>query len=290
MAQYLGSHPKVFVSDPKEPRFFSTDIVDQKPSSYKSQAEYLSIYSGATSVHLARGEASTCYLRSRVAVPRILEKFPDSKIVVMLRNPVDLVHAFHSTRILMGVEFEADFEQAWRRERIQVPAETPESEIESGKAPYLLTGKIGDQCSRLLNLVPRDNVHFIVFDDLIADPRKQYLGLLNFLGVPDDGRHNFPLVNENIRFKLDWLGRAPRYVREKFSLHLGLLKNILGVERFGVVRLLDRYNTRPAKRNPVSPEFREELKIIFADQVHILEKILERDLQSWLASVGMAEK
>ena len=76
-AARLGEHEHAFVTDPKEPDLFSRDI--GSPSAIRDERHYRALFRGATSRQLAVGEGSTTFLRSRVAVPAILERYPAAR-------------------------------------------------------------------------------------------------------------------------------------------------------------------------------------------------------------------
>lgn len=61
---------------------------------------------------------------------------------------------------------------------------------------FTATCKLGAQLEQLLSTVPAGRVLAIVLDDIIADPRGEYLGVLRFLGLKDDGRLDFAIYNK----------------------------------------------------------------------------------------------
>ena len=108
LSQYLRDHPNIFFSGVKEPHFFDLDTSKRLKLDLQT---YLSLFAKARpELHIAVGEGSTGYLFSKVAVSEILKFNPDSKFIVMLRNPVDLVQAWHSEMYFEGVENIRDFE------------------------------------------------------------------------------------------------------------------------------------------------------------------------------------
>ncbi|NLF38083.1 sulfotransferase, partial [bacterium] len=84
---YLGRHPSIFVPARKEPHFFGSDIVS--PAFVRDRDAYLSLFAGATT-EARVGEASIWYLYSKRAAREIKEFNPDARIIIMLRNPVDM--------------------------------------------------------------------------------------------------------------------------------------------------------------------------------------------------------
>jgi sulfotransferase family protein len=82
---YLDAHAGVHMSDPKEPHFFARAI---NPSvRTKSWDTYAEAFRGATE-NAILGDASTSYLWDPAGADLIHEALPDSRIVVLLRDPV----------------------------------------------------------------------------------------------------------------------------------------------------------------------------------------------------------
>ncbi len=117
LSDYLRDHPNIFFSEPKEPHYFAQDF--EKYRLTKTLEEYLSLFDESTPNHLAIGEGSVFYLFSSVALKKIYEFDPQAKIIVMLRNPVDLVYSFHSQQLFSADEDEQSFEKAWRLQGVR---------------------------------------------------------------------------------------------------------------------------------------------------------------------------
>ena len=113
MWRYLMDHPDVFMSAKKEPHYYATDIVDPIVRDPSLGIDwYLSLFRDAGDAKVV-GEASIFYLFSKAAIPALRDAYPDAKILVMVRNPVDLIHSFHSQLLYSGQETEKSFERAW---------------------------------------------------------------------------------------------------------------------------------------------------------------------------------
>ena len=91
LCEYLKYHPNVFMSTPKEPHYFAEDF--ERYRHVKTEDKYLALFGDCNDRHLMIGEASVFYLRSTRAVSLIRDFNPDAKIIVMLRNPVDMVYS-----------------------------------------------------------------------------------------------------------------------------------------------------------------------------------------------------
>ncbi len=279
--EYLRAHPRVFMPVVKEPRFFADDMPGLM-NRVASLREYLRLFGGAGPRHLAVGEASPQYMYSRSAIGNIREFEPDARLIVMLRNPVDMACSAHTECVYWFVEDEPDFEKAWqlqplRRRGLCVPRACSQVTV----LLWADMARLGLQVERLLDVFPRQQVKFILFEDFARDTRAVYEDVLGFLGVPSDGRRRFPRVNESRRNRIGWFGRLLLNPRPGLvPLRSYALKTPV-LARFW--SLAQRLNTAPVERRPLSPEFRRELVEEFRDDVERLSALIGRDLSHWHA-------
>ena len=94
---YLKQHPEIFMSPQKEPQFFANDVLGDRRHTC-TWAEYLSCFAAARGAKRI-GEASVAYLGSPCAPKQIKMFNPAAKIIIMLRNPVDMMHSLHNQRL-----------------------------------------------------------------------------------------------------------------------------------------------------------------------------------------------
>ena len=276
--RYLGEHPRIFMSRRKEPWYFAEDF----PRFVTSLEEYLGLFADATDHHLAVGEASTTYLSSDTALHRIQEFSPGARIVVMVRNPVDLVHSLHAQAVLGLNEDELDIERAWRLqaarrrgERIPRLCRTPRF------LQYAEIARLGAQVERLLGIFDRRQVNVIVFDDFVADTRLVYEDVLAFLRVPSDERNDFPRVNPARVARSRLVARVARRPPKPLLDRYLKLKRSYRWGNLGFTRWLARHNEREVERAPLRDTFRAELIEEFRQDVDLLAGLLGRDLGRW---------
>lgn len=286
LAAYLNYHPNVFLCDPKEPFFWSEDYPElRKRHNITTMERYLELFSPVTEEHQIVCEGSTNYLASEVAVERILNFSPDAQFIVMLRNPVDVAHAFHSEVHFSFIDDEPDFETAWRmqeerRRGVSVPADC--------EAPQFLqygdVAKYSPQLERFFALVPETNRKVIIFDDFAADNAGCYRETLEFLNLPKFEMESFERVNASHDH------RFPAF--SKLILDPpGPVKPIINSVRFaarkfkgGWIDQAKHWFRKPTKRTPLTPEFREELCEFFRPDVERTSELLGRDLCHWVGS------
>ena len=82
---YLGQHPDVFLSTPKEPFYFEAEYE-------KGLKFYWDTYFNGWNGQRAVGEARVANLFLPYIPQRIKESLPQSKLIVTLRNPTHRAH------------------------------------------------------------------------------------------------------------------------------------------------------------------------------------------------------
>ena len=278
MAAWLGQHPAIFMPAMKEPNFFNTDDNQAPIYGVVTLDAYEALFAGVTAAQHTIGEASVFYLSSSVAVANILRCQPDARFIVMLRNPVDMAPALHAEMLILGLENVRDFRAAWdlqfdRRHGLHVPMLSG-----SWRRLFLYADvcALGTQLQRLFAAVPRDRVLTILLDDVIADPRREYVRALRFLGVDDDFRQEFPIYNSARVIRSPRLTRA-LFLATQIKDRLGIRLN-LDLWR----RVADR-NVVTTPRESLPRGVTDMLRCHFADEVALLSHLLGRDLQHWLA-------
>ncbi len=181
MYSYLNEHPQVYMSPKKEPQFFAADVFGHQRNVIAVE-DYRRCFERADGARVV-GEASTAYMVSRIAAEQIKSYSPGARILVMLRNPIDVMHALHSERLFMNTEHITDFGKAihsddarfwragrWKGQRVIRPS-------------YREVASFPAQLKRFVDVFGRDRVHVVVYDDFRTDLAAEYAKLLAFLGV-----------------------------------------------------------------------------------------------------------
>jgi hypothetical protein len=286
MARYLSEHPGIFFSKLKEPGYWATDFGWlAERNGLRSLEDYLALFAEASAQQPVVGEASTMYLSSATAAANILAVAPDAKFIVMLRDPVEVAHAYHMQKLLMFHEDVSDFETAWRlqetrRRGERVPANCP--------GPVMLQyGEIagfGPQVRRLLEVVPRDVIRFIRYDTFKADTAATYASTLEFLGIEHDGRSEFPVVGPARDYRFPLVARLFHDPPQLVRAPVRALRRHLILKRYPAVEALRQRMFKPRRREKMDPRFHAELREFFAPHVRELEQLLGWDLSDWRAT------
>lgn len=282
---WLRAHPAISMSASKEPSFFDTDspLVGVRKLSH-----YLRCFSDARDEHSAVGETSPNYLFSQVAVANVLEFNPAARFVVLARNPIEMAPSLHSQLLYNFHEDETNFAVAWglqekRARGLAIPVDCRLPQF----LQYRSACALGAQLQRLLSKIVRSRVHVILLDDIRESPRTAYLSLLAFLGVPDDGRVDLPVLNSRVNRRaipFHLLRRNTGYLKQRLgAAHLHwrfprVSKGRIASAASAVARL-----TPTALTVPVDDAMLSVLEDTFRDDIGLLEQILGRDLGAkWL--------
>jgi hypothetical protein len=243
---------------------------------------YLEWFAGQENVSY-RTDRSVFYLYSTRAAAEIDAYDPASRVVALLRNPVDQMHSQHSEMLFQGDEDISSFgdaidAEADRKDGRRVP---PGCQKVFGLF-YRDIARYGDQIERYQSLFGRDRCCVVLRDDLVADAADAYRQLLGFLDVDPGHRPEFGVVNANKVIRSarlrELLRQAPPGLRR-----MGRMVVPDARARAALRRRLHVLNTRGRARPPMDPALRLRLVEEFTTEIRRLEGILDRDLGAWLA-------
>jgi hypothetical protein len=275
---WLSTHPDVFMGR-KEAHFFGSDEI-WRFGSRRTLDQYVEFFAAATTQRYV-GDACSWYLYSPVSAREIAAMAPDARFLVMLRNPVDQMHAQHSQQMRNGAEDIADFAAALdaeldRRAGHRIPPTC-------GFPRRLLYREIVDfaeQLTRYFDVFGRDRVHVVRCDDVTRDPGAAYRQVLEFLDIDPDHRPQFDVVNPNRRARslraAAFFARPPAVARAV----AGALIPHEGARKV-VRRRIRNLNLVVEPRPPIDPALRSRLQRELAPKVRALEELLGWDLRAW---------
>jgi hypothetical protein len=115
----------------------------------------------------------------------------------------------------------------------------------------------------------------VLLDDLRENPRREYIKILDFLGVSDDGRAIFPVENAARTLRWPWLARSQFIIWQvKEKLHINVSLKLL--------RSVYTANVVAAERPELDRDTFDDLKEYFTRDVGLLGGLIGRDLSSWM--------
>jgi hypothetical protein len=286
MDHYLAAHPDIYMAE-KEMHAFGSDLRFGPQFYRRDEQAYLSAFAARNGEHHA-GESSVWYLFSERAAAEIRAFNPEARIIIMLREPAEMLYSLYHQFRFDGNEHLPTFEEALaaeseRRVRRRI---TRLTYLAQGLV-YRDTARYTEQVRRYFDAFGRERVQVILYDDLAADARGVYCQVLEFLGV-DATRieTDFQVINGNKSVKhsaLRGLLNDPLVRSTAVAIGRRLPRRV-----FAALHDLDRrlwkFNSRPEKRPPLAPEVREQLQREFAPEVERLSELLGRDLTHWSLS------
>ena len=280
MHDYLGQHPEIFMSSRKELHYFSQDI-NSFPGKIKELSDYLRLFDSAGDAKYM-GESSPEYLYSEVAAQQIKEFCSEAKIIIMLRNPPDMLYSLHGDFLLWKDEDILDFSEALAaQEERKQGRKLPKSCNDRKFLLYFDWVRYSTQVRRYLNVFGKENVHIILFNEFHNDTANIYRQTLEFLGVDPNftvkikvKNASKPLPNIAVR---SFFCKFPHFVdRLESSSYADWVKFLFyDLGKFA----------QPQRPNKIDPELRLKLIKHFQPEIEELANLLnwnEQRLQLWL--------
>lgn len=254
----LDHHPEVYVPQQrKEIHFF--DLYHARGSAW---------YEGyfprpdAAQRYTAIGEVTPDYLAVPEAPARIHGLLPAVRLVAILRNPVERAWSWY---------------QHARRGRYE---QRPFERFLSEDGMVREAGFYHRNLCRFLEFFPREQLHVMIYEELVADPSPELERLAAFLHLKQSWDDGPRLLETRVN-----TSAIPRYRRAyaaarnfgKFLMCHDLNAPGRIAKRLGVHRVFGRATTPPR----LAPEQRAQLAAIYRDDARRLAALLGREQPIW---------
>jgi hypothetical protein len=234
-------HPDVFMSSPKEPKFFESEYDRGLDYYYRT---YFAGHRGERAV----GEARVANLLLPYVPPRIAECAPEARLIVILRDPVERAYSHWWHKVGRGDE-PRDFERAIADnvERLERGEELDEQLWCGDHRPGVVGGEVGayldfgyyaEQIQRYLRHFPSERLLVLFHEDLTSDAPAMIERIWEFLGVAP-----FP-VAETVAARNAARSLAT-VLTGRFARRVGLAPGSFKPVRRVVSRMLDPIGRRP---------------------------------------------
>ncbi len=188
--RYISSHPQALLPHRKEIAFFS--------QGYHYGAEwYLSHFPTITdNPEYITGEATPAYLRFTGAESRVYNLFPDVKLIVLLRNPVEQLISWHYHKVNTGV-YQKTLEQAIADELKPIDKLSEEKIMQIlVHQKYNLMGCLYYyHLKRWMNYFPREQFLILKSEDFFENTPKMVQEVYQFLGLTEYQLEKYPKLN-----------------------------------------------------------------------------------------------
>lgn len=278
---YLGQHPQIFMSTPKEPRFISSQVTafplngpgDHKVEKWyvKNYDDYLRLFDDADGFPvIGESSADTLYFY-RDTIPVIKKYLGDPRIVIMLRNPVKRAFSAYQ-HLVRDMREDLSFEDGLKEEP---------NRIENNWEliyHYTAVSLYHDSVKAFLDNF--SSVKVILTEDQEKKPQQTVRDAFRFLGVDPDYD-----VNTEIRYNVSGKPKS-QWIHEFFfegnlarKLAQPIVRTLLKPETR--IRLSQKIQKNNLTRLTINPATKDRLKRFFEEDITKLEKLLNRDLSIW---------
>lgn len=268
----LRQHPEICASDVKELGFFEqTDT--HKP---ESREKYLSHFMWNEQVQRVAGEVTPRYLYIKKAPERIAAAFPQIKLIVVVRNPIDRIQSAYFMSLRNNIRSKYMFTRDYFWKQI------------TRRHDLLGMGYYAEQIENYLQYFDREQILILFFEDLITDPVStaqrvyEFLALVDVSFIPEIDKEyvNPALVPTKHLFLFKIRQLTVRLSRWFHIHHHPIIKFFLET-----VLPLHRFNRRAATREEKTiliAEDRKKLRKYYERDIKRLEKITGRNLDHWV--------
>lgn len=265
---YLDQHPGVCMSAIKEPNYFTAIEIEQQKLYYansnppRTENAYHALF-GQCGETQRWGEASVSYLFYPETALKIKAYNPASKVIIVLRNPVERAFSHYLMDRRLGFA-KKSFEELVYVDKNPLSIQQ-----------YLEYGLYTSQIEKYTAAFPAAQIHIVLNEDIKSDAAGQLKLIYNFLEVDQEFcadlslRHNEALSGKNglVRsaYQYTWLRKMVKTLLPKKVLQY----------------LINRYFVKQ-KIEP-DAELKTTLLAYYKDEIDKLEKLLNRDLSHWKA-------
>jgi hypothetical protein len=189
-------HPGVGRAARKEIEYFDLHYCLRDPAWYRSHFPLSRPFD-----EIVTGEATPSYLLDPRVPARLARHYPEAKLIVLLRDPVDRAYSHWAHEVALGIE-SLPFEQAIAAEAERTRGELKRMLADSSyvswkyfKYTYLTRGRYADRLEPWLEHFPRHQLLALDFDHLATDQLGVLRKVLEFLHLPAWVPRSVPVLN-----------------------------------------------------------------------------------------------
>ena len=269
----LAEHPEICMGEPKEIHFFHPNDKSGKYNwKYEKGLDFYKSHFSNCKPNQIIGEFGPLYFNDPDTPHLIKKHFPDVKIIINLRNPVDKIFSHYNHSITKN-DTDLTFEEA----------------IKNPEWIELFT-KFHPHLKRFFDNFPRENILINIYEDIEKDPVKFIQRIYKFIGA--DENYVPKLAHTHINAAVARYSKKNKKIKRnifkvyKFFKRLPILnKIILKLKNKGtsdkIIGKIDEATIRKSEKPKMKPETREKLKKITAPEVEKVEKLLGYRIESW---------
>ncbi|MDR3646441.1 MAG: sulfotransferase domain-containing protein [Candidatus Babeliales bacterium] len=220
---YLIQHPDILPAAQKEVHYFDLN--------YERGLDWYKSHFLEKSPGKITGEASPFYLYHPLVPERVFKLLPKTKLIVLLRDPVErAISDYFYTYPGMS------FEEALQKEVEIIKQELDKINNDQYydiysiiKYSYLTRGIYIDQIKRWREYFPKEQMLFLIYDDLCNDPKGTVNKVFKFLGLPELTLKKYDIFNKTFK-KEEIKPETKHNLYQFFAEHNKQLEEYLGIK------------------------------------------------------------
>ena len=257
----LRSHPDIYLPERRKEINFFDWYYDRGVTWYEKFFPSPSQAFRYTSI----GEITPNYIHTPQVPVRIKQHLPDCRFIVNLRNPVDRAYSNYCFLVRDCAE-QRTFQECLVDQRRGIVSR----------------GLYSQQLKRYLQLFPRENFFFIIYEDMIMHPQKVLFQLARFLSV-DNNKFDLNIIKQKVN-----ASRKSRFPRARALVIR--CRNYLGkkdsewvwniAKNSGMKQIFEAWE-KGAAPPPIETSIRAELFSKYASDITALEELIDIDLSIW---------
>ncbi len=267
---YLTRHPQAFMSQLKEPHFFSSFELAPEHDNFmpviREAADYQELFRGSQG-HKVVGEASPSYLCDLDSAARIKAAAPDAKIIISLRNPAERAYSHYLMESRQGREtrpFEEALEADQRRHRKGWGV----------SFQYLEQGMYAAQVKKYLDVFGAESVKIVMFEDLTRRTADVMREVADFLEIDPLGFPEGAFATAHNPFE-ESRGRFTRLLMRSKWIRMWSKRLVPQAVRRSI---RNRFIFTGGRKPVLNVETRRTLAAYYEADINRLETLLNRDL------------
>ncbi len=253
-----------------DPQFKEIHFFDKN---YRRGVEWYGKFFEGIPREIICGEFTPSYMHHKDSFAKIHTMNPGTRLIVNLRDPVNRAfsHYMQKKRYIGGMD---DFDKT----------------VKMNMDHILDFGEYGKQLEEIYKWFPEEQVHIIIFEEMVKDPQKIITELLEFLGViPLDMAIEKAPKNQMTAVRFVALKQLARGLRSLARKHHGFRKvffHYLNGEVF--IDWLRKINSGDENilKETRTPETEAFLVNYYASDRERLEQLLKKPLLDWHSSTN----
>jgi len=267
VADWIDAHPELCLSVPKEVLYFNRKVsyIHGENENFSKSLNWYQKHFAHCSLNQKIGEFSASYIYSKEAAEKIHSLYPNVKIIVCLRQPVDRSYS----QYLMFRHYLKKENRPFH----QAIIEEPELLERSKYAGYIKT---------YLDLFPRNNFLFLTLDEIVKNPKPTLAKVYGFLEVevdytPEDFGINRKKAKSS---KSVWISKAMGLFTNTMT-SLGLSSVVIKLKSLGLKDAVMRLNSKEVAFEKLEGRYHHDLNLAFHKDIEETEKLTGLDLRKW---------